>query len=305
VRSRHLRLRRHRAHIGRRGESFHLAAIPSVSPKSIAIRFHPTIPTSTAPSTCCCACQEGRAGRRWSIAASSSAMATPKCAKVETMSPTRFRRTRCRSWWASTTVLGVFTKCFWPRDRRPAFLQRLMARGGPRAAAPIRASSPVLFIDLPCSEAAIGRRRFFGEWRTVARFHLRGGCRRPLPEGAAACPPGSCRHCFITPATADRFTLNQVWRQLCAIEGRLRSSPCTARPGPRWKAPQADTNNRPAATWATIAIQLSDEGLRRTLEWYRHSSSNLTQRQPSGRRLFRMRGRNHNLCWRIPTTAAS
>jgi UDP-glucose 4-epimerase len=86
---------------------------------------------------------------------------------------------------------------------------------------------------------------------------------------AAAASAGVVSGNVYNAGNGDRFTLNQVWRQLCAIEGvSIEPLYGPARAGDV-KHSQADT--RIARRDLGHDPQFSfDEGLRRTLEWYRH-----------------------------------
>ena len=210
---------------------FHLAAIPSV-PKSIA---------DPVPSH------------------DSNIEVLPK---VETMKPDPL------SPYALQKLVGeyycsVFTKCFGLETVGLRFFNVY----GPRQD-PSSPYSGVLSVFMTC---LLERRAptIFGDGEQSRDFtyveDVAGLCLK-----AAAAPAGVVSGNVYNAGNGDRFTLNQVWRQLCAIEGvSIEPLYGPARAGDV-KHSQADTTIARRDLGHNPQFSF-DEGLRRTLEWYRHS----------------------------------
>jgi UDP-glucose 4-epimerase len=240
---------------------FHLAAIPSV-PKSILDPVPSHESNIDGTFNVLRACLEGRAGRVVYAASSSAYGDTEVLPKVETMKPDPL------SPYALQKLVGeyycsVFTKCFGLETVGLRFFNVY----GPRQD-PSSTYSGVLSVFMTC---LLERRAptIFGDGEQSRDFtyveDVAGLCLK-----AAAAPAGVVSGNVYNAGNGDRFTLNQVWRQLCAIEGvSIEPLYGPARAGDV-KHSQADT---------TIARrdlghdpQFSfEQGLRQTLEWYRHS----------------------------------
>jgi UDP-glucose 4-epimerase len=240
---------------------FHLAAIPSV-PKSIADPVPSHDSNIDGTFNVLRACQEGRAGRVVYAASSSAYGDTEVLPKVETMKPDPL------SPYALQKLVGeyycsVFTKCFGLETVGLRFFNVY----GPRQD-PSSPYSGVLSVFMTC---LLERRAptIFGDGEQSRDFtyveDVAGLCLK-----AAAAPAGVVSGNVYNAGNGDRFTLNQVWRQLCAIEGvSIEPLYGPARAGDV-KHSQADTTIARRDLGHNPQFSF-DEGLRRTLEWYRHS----------------------------------
>jgi UDP-glucose 4-epimerase len=240
---------------------FHLAAIPSV-PKSILDPVPSHESNIDGTFNVLRACLEGRAGRVVYAASSSAYGDTEVLPKVETMKPDPL------SPYALQKLVGeyycsVFTKCFGLETVGLRFFNVY----GPRQD-PSSPYSGVLSVFMTC---LLERRAptIFGDGEQSRDFTYVEDVAN-LCLKAAWAPAGVVSGNVYNAGNGDRFTLNQVWRQLCAIEGvSIEPLYRPARAGDV-KHSQADT---------TIARrdlghdpQFSfEQGLRQTLEWYRHS----------------------------------
>lgn len=240
---------------------FHLAAIPSV-PKSIADPVPSHESNIDGTFNVLRACQAGRAGRVVYAASSSAYGDTEVLPKVETMKPDPL------SPYALQKLVGeyycsVFTKCFGLETVGLRFFNVY----GPRQD-PSSPYSGVLSVFMTC---LLERRAptIFGDGEQSRDFtyveDVAGLCLK-----AAAAPAGVVSGNVYNAGNGDRFTLNQVWRQLCAIEGvSIEPLYGPARAGDV-KHSQADTTIARRDLGHNPQFSF-DEGLRRTLEWYRHS----------------------------------
>jgi UDP-glucose 4-epimerase len=240
---------------------FHLAAIPSV-PKSIADPVPSHESNIDGTFNVLRACQAGRAGRVVYAASSSAYGDTEVLPKVETMKPDPL------SPYALQKLVGeyycsVFTKCFGLETVGLRFFNVY----GPRQD-PSSTYSGVLSVFMTC---LLERRAptIFGDGEQSRDFtyveDVAGLCLK-----AAAAPAGVVSGNVYNAGNGDRFTLNQVWRQLCAIEGvSIEPLYGPARAGDV-KHSQADTTIARRDLGHNPQFSF-DEGLRQTLEWYRHS----------------------------------
>ncbi len=240
---------------------FHLAAIPSV-PKSIEDPVPSHESNIDGTFNVLRACVEGRAGRVVYAASSSAYGDTEVLPKVETMKPDPL------SPYALQKLVGenycsVFTKCFGLETVGLRFFNVY----GPRQD-PSSPYSGVLSVFMTC---LLERRAptIFGDGEQSRDFTYVEDVAE-LCIKAAAAPAGVVSGSVYNAGNGERFTLNQVWRQLCALEGVSIA--------PLYGPPRAgDVRHSQADTTAARRDlghdpQFSfEKGLRRTLEWYRQS----------------------------------
>lgn len=240
------------------GVVFHLAAIPSV-PRSIS----DPIPSHTinidGTFNVFRACAEGGAGRVVYAASSSAYGDTEVLPKVETMPP------RPKSPYAAQKLMGeyyasVFHDCYGLETVSLRFFNVYGPRQDP--------SSPYSGVLSIFMTALLGRRApmIYGDGEQSRDFTF-------VEDVAALCVKASradaARGGVYNAGNGNRCTLNQIWRQLQEIEG-VRIDPVY---GP---ARAGDVRDSQADTTAAVrdlghAPRFTlEEGLRRTLEWYRN-----------------------------------
>jgi nucleoside-diphosphate-sugar epimerase len=240
---------------------FHLAAIPSV-PKSIIapIPSHETNVDGTF--NVLRACKDGGVGRVIYAASSSAYGDTEVLPKVETMKPMPL------SPYALQKLVGeyycsVFTKC-WGLE---TVALRFFNVFGPRQD-PTSQYSGVLSIFITCllehrAPTIFGdgeQSRDFTYVEDVAGLMLK----------AAAAPAAIVSGNFYNAGNGGRLTLNETWRELCALEGVTIGPMYGPNRAGDVKDSQADTTA--ACRDLGHAPQFTfTEGLRKTLEWYRTS----------------------------------
>ncbi|MDR3717704.1 MAG: SDR family oxidoreductase [Bryobacteraceae bacterium] len=240
---------------------FHLAAIPSV-PKSIVEPVESHESNIDGTFNVLRACQEGGVGRVIYAASSSAYGDTEVLPKVETMKPMPL------SPYALQKLVGeyycsVFTKC-WGLE---TVALRFFNVFGPRQD-PTSQYSGVLSIFMTC--VLEGRApTIFGDGEQSRDFTYVEDVAGLLIKASTA-PAAIVSGNSYNAGNGGRFTLNETWRELCAIEGvKIEPEHGPDRAGDV-KHSQADTTaacrdlgHEPRFTFA--------EGLRKTLEWYRAS----------------------------------
>lgn len=238
---------------------FHLAAIPSV-PKSIDQPVPSHEANINGTFNVFRAAAEGKAGRVVYAASSSAYGDTEVLPKVETMAP------RPKSPYAVQKLLGeyygsAFAECFGLETVSLRFFNVFGPRQDPNSA-----YSGVLSIFLTC---LLERRNptIFGDGEQSRDFTYVEDVVSLLLKAAEA--PGVSGKVFNA-GNGGRYTLNQTWQLLQEIEGvRLPAKYAAGRPG--------DVRHSQADTTAAIrdlghAPRFSfEEGLRLTLDWYRHA----------------------------------
>lgn len=236
---------------------FHLAALPSV-PKSIAqpvpshdVNINGTFNVFRAAS-------EGKVGRVVYAASSSAYGDTDVLPKVEAMTP------RPKSPYAIQKLVGeyyasVFDGCFGLETVALRFFNVF----GPRQD-PTSPYSGVLSLFLTC---LIDRKSptIYGDGEQSRDFTYVEDVVALLTKAAGA--PGVSGQVFNA-GNGNRYTLNQTWQLLQKIEGvEIPANYGPPRPGDV-RDSQADTQL--AVKLLGHAPQFSfEEGLRKTLEWYR------------------------------------
>ena len=240
---------------------FHLAAIPSV-PKSIIEPVASHESNIDGTFNVLRACKEGSVGRVIYAASSSAYGDTEVLPKVETMKPLPL------SPYALQKLVGeyycsVFTKC-WGLE---TVALRFFNVFGPRQD-PTSQYSGVLSLFITCLLERSAP-TIFGDGEQSRDFTYVEDVAGLLIKAARA-PAAIVSGNSYNAGNGGRFTLNETWRELCAIEG------VTIQPkhGPNRagdvKDSQADTTaarrdlgHEPQFTFR--------EGLQKTLEWYRTS----------------------------------
>ncbi|MGD0579239.1 MAG: SDR family oxidoreductase [Bryobacteraceae bacterium] len=240
---------------------FHLAAIPSV-PKSIVEPVPSHESNIDGTFNVLWACQEGRGGRVVYAASSSAYGDTEVLPKVETMKPDPLSPYALQKL-AGEYYCAVFTKCFGLETVGLRFFNVY----GPRQD-PSSPYSGVLSLFMTC---LLERRAptIYGDGEQSRDFtyveDVAGLCLK-----AAGAPAGVVSGKVYNAGNGERFTLNQVWRQLCAIEGvSIEPLYGPARAGDV-KHSQADTTAARRELGHDPQYSF-EEGLRKTLEWYRES----------------------------------
>jgi UDP-glucose 4-epimerase len=238
---------------------FHLAAIPSV-PKSIVEPIPSHESNIDGTFNVLRACQEGGVGRVIYAASSSAYGDTEVLPKVETMKPMPL------SPYALQKLVGeyycsVFTKC-WGLE---TVALRFFNVFGPRQD-PTSQYSGVLSIFMTC---LLEHRAptIFGDGEQSRDFTYVEDVAGLLMKAAAA-PAAVVSGNSYNAGNGGRFTLNETWSELCAIEGiSIEPQYGPSRAGDV-KDSQADTTaamrdlgHEPQFTFR--------EGLQKTLEWYR------------------------------------
>ncbi|MBM3811569.1 MAG: SDR family oxidoreductase [Acidimicrobiia bacterium] len=240
---------------------FHLAAIPSV-PRSIAQPVPSHEVNIDGTFTLLRACAEAKAGRVVYAASSSAYGDTEVLPKVESMMP------RPKSPYAAQKLMGeyyagVFADCF----GLPGVSLRFFNVYGPRQD-PLSPYSGVISIFMRC---LIERRSptIHGDGEQSRDFTF-------VEDVAALCikasqAPGVSGK-VINAGNGNRYTLNQVWQTLNKIEGvSIAAEYGQPRPGDV-RDSQADTTLARTLLGHQPEFRL-EEGLRRTLAWYRETST--------------------------------
>ncbi len=242
------------------GVVFHLAAIPSV-PRSISDPVPSHTVNIDGTFNVFRACAQGGAGRIVYAASSSAYGDTEVLPKVETMPP------RPKSPYATQKLMGeyyasVFHSCYGLETVSLRFFNVYGPRQDP--------SSPYSGVLSVFMTALLDRRAptIYGDGEQSRDFTF-------VEDVAALCVKASradaARGGVYNAGNGDRYTLNQIWRLLQEIEG--------VRIDPVYGPPRAgDVRDSQADTTAAVrdlghAPHFSlEEGLRRTLEWYRIKS---------------------------------
>jgi UDP-glucose 4-epimerase len=238
---------------------FHLAAIPSV-PRSIAdpVPSHETNIDGTFQVFRACA--EGGVKRVFYAASSSAYGDTEVLPKVETMLP------RPKSPYALQKLAGeyyasVFASCFALETISVRYFNVYGPRQDP--------SSPYSGVISVFMKALLERRppTIFGDGEQSRDFtYVEDVAALTLK---AACAPGVSGNVY-NGGNGNRYTLNQVWETLQKIEGvAIPANYGPPRPGDV-RHSQADTTAAVRDLGHAPRFSL-EEGLRRTLEWYRRN----------------------------------
>ena len=239
------------------GTVFHLAAIPSV-PRSIREPVPSHEVNADGTFNVLRACAEGGVGRVVYAASSSAYGDTEVLPKVETMAP------RPKSPYAVQKLLGeyyasVFHSCF----NLETVCLRFFNVYGPRQ----DPSSPYSGVISLFMRAVVERSAptIFGDGEQSRDFtYVEDVAELCVKASRAAGVAGK----MYNAGNGNRYTLNQVWRTLGKIEG-VEIAPMY---GP-WR--EGDVRDSQADTTAAArdlghAPRFSlEEGLRRTLDWYR------------------------------------
>ncbi len=245
---------------------FHLAAIPSV-PRSIEDPVPSHEVNVNGTFNVLRAAQQCRV-RRVVYAASSSAYGdTDVLPKVETIAP------RPKSPYAAQKLMGeyyasVFASCF----GLEAVSLRFFNVYGPRQ----DPSSPYSGVLSRFMTAILARERpvIFGDGEQSRDFTFVDDVVTLVRKAAAA--PGVAGRVYNA-GNGNRYTLNQVWRELERIEGvSLKPRYQAARPGDV-RDSQADTTAAERDLQHAPQFSLED-GLRVTLDWYRTKSAPVLSR---------------------------
>jgi UDP-glucose 4-epimerase len=239
----------------------HLAAIPSV-PKSIADPIPSHESNIDGTFNVLRACHAGGVGRVVYAGSSSAYGDTEVLPKVETMTPNPL------SPYALQKLVGeyycsVLTRCF----GLDTVALRFFNVFGPRQD-PTSPYSGVLSIFMTC---LLERRAptIFGDGEQSRDFTYVEDVAGLIIKASLA-PAATVAGRVYNAGNGGRFTLNETWRELCALEGvTIEPNYGPVRAGDV-KHSQADTalaardlGHAPQFTFA--------EGLRKTLEWYRAS----------------------------------
>lgn len=240
---------------------FHLAAIPSV-PKSIEQPVPSHESNINGTFNILRACLEGGVGRVIYAASSSAYGDTEVLPKVETMKPVPL------SPYALQKLVGeyycsVFTKCWGLETVALRFFNVFGPRQDPNSQ-----YSGVLSIFMTCvlehrSPTIFGdgeQSRDFTYVEDVAGLLIKAS------NAAAEIVSGKSYNA----GNGGRFTLNQTWRELCAIEGVTIEPKYGPDRAGDVKDSQADTTAACAELGHAPQFSFPD-GLRKTLEWYRTS----------------------------------
>ncbi|HSB14489.1 MAG TPA: SDR family oxidoreductase [Bryobacteraceae bacterium] len=241
------------------GVVFHLAAIPSV-PRSISEPVPSHQVNIDGTFNVLRACSEAGVGRVVYAASSSAYGGSDVLPKVETMSPDP------KSPYAAQKLAGeyyahVFASCF----ELETVSLRYFNVYGPRQD-PSSPYSGVISVFMKCLLARVPP-RIFGDGEQSRDFTYVEDV-AALTVKAARAPGVSGR--LYNGGSGGRYTLNQVWKILQEIEG----VEIPARHGP----PRAGDVRHSQADTAAAARDLGhapsftvEEGLRRTLAWYREN----------------------------------
>lgn len=240
---------------------FHLAAIPSV-PKSIADPVPSHESNIDGTFNVLRAAHAGGVGRVIYAASSSAYGDTEVLPKVETMSPNPL------SPYALQKLVGeyyckVYTHCFGLETVGLRFFNVF----GPRQD-PTSPYSGVLSIFMTC--VLEGRApTIFGDGEQSRDFTYVEDVAGLLLKAALA-PGDKVRGRVFNAGNGGRFTLNETWRELCAVEGvKIEPNYGPDRAGDV-KHSQADTTAAKEILGHQPRFTFS-EGLKLTLEWYRAS----------------------------------
>ncbi len=238
---------------------YHLAAIPSV-PRSISDPVPSHTVNIDGSFNVFRACSEGGVGRVVYAASSSAYGDTEVLPKVETMAP------RPKSPYAAQKLMGeyyasVFHSCYGLETVALRFFNVYGPRQDP--------SSPYSGVLSVFMTALLDRRvpTIFGDGEQSRDFTF-------VEDVAALCLKASrasgVAGKLYNAGNGNRYTLNLIWDQLQKIEG--------VRIEPKYGPPRAgDVRDSQADTTAAVrdlghAPRFTlEEGLRRTLEWYRNN----------------------------------
>ena len=239
---------------------FHEAAIPSV-PRSIDDPVPSHEVNIDGTFNVLRAAQEGKAGRVVYAASSSAYGDTKVLPKVEDMTP------HPKSPYALQKLVGeYYLNVFSGVYGLETVSLRYFNVYGPRQD-PSSPYSGVLSLFMKRRAAAPGPHHFRRR-RAIPRLHLCGGCRRSQPQSGSR--QERVRQASINGGNGGRITLNEAWALLQKIEG-VSIAPVFGPPR------SGDVLHSQADTTAAVR-ELGhdprfsfDEGMRRTLEWYRHS----------------------------------
>lgn len=242
---------------------FHLAAIPSV-PRSITEPVPSHESNIDGTFNVFRAAAEGRAGRVVYAASSSAYGDTEVLPKVETMAPNP------KSPYALQKLVGeyygsVFASCFGLETVSLRFFNVYGPRQDP--------SSPYSGVLSIFMTRLLERRApvIFGDGEQSRDFTY-------VEDVAALCikasqaPAALVSGKVYNAGNGGRFTLNETWRTLCAIEGVDIAPEYGPDRAGDVKHSQADTTAAVRDLGHSPRFSI-EEGLRRTLEWYRASIS--------------------------------
>lgn len=238
---------------------YHLAAIPSV-PRSISDPVPSHESNIDGTFNVLRACVEGRAGRVVYAASSSAYGDTDVLPKSESMAP------RPKSPYALQKLTGeyycaVFTSCYGLETVSLRFFNVFGPRQDP--------SSPYSGVLSVFMKRLLERRPpvIFGDGEQSRDFTYVEDVAE-LCAKAARAPAATVSGNVYNAGNGRRYTLNETWRLLCRMEGvEIEPEYGPPRPGDV-RHSQADT--AAAARDLGHAPRFSfEEGLRRTLDWYR------------------------------------
>jgi nucleoside-diphosphate-sugar epimerase len=240
---------------------FHLAAIPSV-PKSIIAPVPSHESNIDGTFNVLRACKDGGVGRVIYAASSSAYGDTEVLPKVETMKPQPL------SPYALQKLVGeyycsVFTKC-WGLE---TVALRFFNVFGPRQD-PTSQYSGVLSIFITCLLERRGP-TIFGDGEQSRDFTYVEDVAGLLIKAAAA-PAVIVSGNSYNAGNGGRITLNETWRELCALEGVSIEPKYGPNRAGDVKDSQADTTAA-RRDLGHAPLFTFPEGLRKTLEWYRMS----------------------------------
>jgi UDP-glucose 4-epimerase len=240
---------------------FHLAAIPSV-PKSIEQPVPSHESNIDGTFNVLRACQQGGVGRVIYAASSSAYGDTEVLPKVETMKPMPL------SPYALQKLVGeyycsVFTKC-WGLE---TVALRFFNVFGPRQD-PTSQYSGVLSIFMTC---VLEQRAptIFGDGEQSRDFTYVEDVAGLLIKASKA-PAAVVSGNSYNAGNGGRFTLNETWRELCAIEGVTIEPKYGPDRAGDVKHSQGDTTAA-RRDLGHVPQYTFPQGLRKTLEWYRAS----------------------------------
>jgi UDP-glucose 4-epimerase len=246
------------------GVVFHLAAIPSV-PRSISDPVPSHQANIDGTFQLFRACAAGGVGRVFYAASSSAYGDTEVLPKVETMLP------RPRSPYAAQKLMGeyyasVWAECFGLQTVSVRYFNVYGPRQDP--------SSPYSGVISVFIKALLERRppTIHGDGERSRDFtYVEDVTALTLKAARAEGVSGK----VYNGGNGNRYTLNQVWETLQRIEGvRIPPRYGPARPGDV-RDSQADTTAAVGDLGHAPRFTL-EEGLRRTLEWYRAASPGLS-----------------------------
>jgi len=240
---------------------FHLAAIPSV-PKSVEQPVPSHEANVNGTFNVLRACVDGKVKRIVYAASSSAYGDTEVLPKVETMRPDPLSPYALQKL-AGEYYCSVFTKCYGLETISLRFFNVY----GPRQD-PSSPYSGVLSIFMTC---LLERRAptIFGDGEQSRDFTYVEDVAELVLKAAAA-PAEVVSGKVYNAGNGQRATLNETWKQLCAIEG--------VEIEPKYGPPRAGDVKHSLADTTAARRDLGhdpkfnfEEGLRRTLAWYRAS----------------------------------